>query len=146
MIYTKRMLLVFALATAVVLGAWAAPPADTTSAFYTWSGNQPATVPEIPVSSAGYTNGTFIGRRESAYYGIVQVEAIIQGGNIVRIRFLSFPNDNGTSAYISSVAVPQLKQEAIQAQGSHVQLVSGATFTSEAFHLSLHSALIQAVN
>jgi len=103
-------------------------------------------VPEILVQSAGYTNGTFVGRQENAYYGTVQVEAIINGGNIVDVRFLQYPNDNGTSRYINSIAIPNLKQEAIQAQGSHVSLVSGATYTSLAFHNSLHTALLQAVN
>ena len=144
---TRSLLITAALTAAVSVGAYALPGTVTSSAFYTWTGSsQPADVPEIPVSSAGYTNGTFVGRRESAFYGIVQVEAVIRGGNIVEVKFLSYPNDNGTSRYINSVAMPALKKEAIRAQGSHVRHISGATFTSEAFHLSLHTALVKAVN
>ncbi len=147
MINTKHLLFTAALVAGVSVGAWALPGWSAVPAFDSWSvGQQPARVPEIPVSSAGYTDGTFIGRREFAYYGTVQVEAIIRGGNIVRIRFLSYPNDNGTSRYISSVAIPRLRREALSVQGSHVRHVSGATFTSQAFHLSLHTALLQAVN
>ncbi|HUX21559.1 MAG TPA: hypothetical protein VMW69_09990, partial [Spirochaetia bacterium] len=102
------------------------------------------TVPEVPVST-GYVDGVYTGRRESAYYGIVQVQAIVQGGNLIDVKILSYPNDNGTSRYINSVALPTLIRESISAQGSHVNFVSGATFTSEAFHLSLHLALVQAV-
>jgi uncharacterized protein with FMN-binding domain len=101
-------------------------------------------IPEIPVST-GYIDGVYTGRRESAYYGIVQVQAIIRGGNLTEVKILSYPNDNGTSRYINSVALPRLIKESIKAQGSHVNFVSGATFTSEAFHLSLHLALVQAV-
>jgi uncharacterized protein with FMN-binding domain len=40
--------------------------------------------------------------------------------------------------------MPYLEQEAIQAQSAKVQLISGATFTSQAFIQSLNSALSQA--
>lgn len=148
MIYLRHLVLVTVFAVGAVFGAWAVPPFSETNAVDTWTGHaqQPATVREIPVVNYGYTDGTFVGRRESAYYGIVQVKAIIRGGSIIRILFLSYPNDNGTSRYINSVAMPQLRREAIRVQGSHVRHVSGATFTSEAFHLSLHTALLQAVN
>lgn len=142
----KTFLLVCALATSVTFGAFALSSNDVNSGVYTWSGTQPADVPEIRVSSAGYTDGTFVGRRESAYYGIVQVEAIINGGNIVNIKILSYPNDNGTSRYINRIAIPDLIKEAVRVQGSHVQHISGASLTSEAFHLSLHTALLKAVN
>ena len=129
------------------LGVYALPGSPSSSAVFRWTGSdQPPTIPVIPVRSAGYTDGTFVGRREFAYYGTVQVEAVIHGGNIVDVRFLLYPNDNGTSRYINGVALPALRREAIRVQGSHVRFVSGATFTSEAFHLSLHTALVKAVN
>jgi len=147
MIYTRVLFLTTAFAAVALYAVSATPASAADTAVYRWTGRaQPPAVPEIPVNSAGYTNGVFRGRRESAYYGIVQVEAMIRGGNIVDIRFLSYPNDNGTSRYINSVAMPRLRREAIRAQGSHVRLMSGATFTSEAFHLSLHTALVKAVN
>lgn len=147
MINTRVLFFTAAFAAVVLTAAQAAPFPAADSAVYSWTGGgEPPAIPEIPVKSAGYTNGIFKGRRESAYYGIVQVEAIIRGGNIIDVRFLSYPNDNGTSRYINSIAMPRLKREAVRAQGSHVRLVSGATFTSEAFHLSLHTALVKAVN
>lgn len=148
MVRHKLVFIVAALTAAVSISGFALPSSTSVdSGVYYWGGpGQPAVVPEIRVSSAGYTNGTFVGRRESAYYGIVQVEAIIKGGNIVSIKMLSYPNDNGTSRYISSIAIPALEREAISAQGSHIRMISGASLTSEAFHLSLHSALLQAVN
>jgi uncharacterized protein with FMN-binding domain len=45
---------------------------------------------------------------------------------------------------INQQAIPYLQQEAIQAQSSKVQLISGATFTSQAFTQSLANALSQA--
>jgi uncharacterized protein with FMN-binding domain len=40
--------------------------------------------------------------------------------------------------------VPALRREAIQAQNAQVDIISGATLTSEAFIQSLQSALDQA--
>jgi uncharacterized protein with FMN-binding domain len=44
----------------------------------------------------------------------------------------------------NSFAVPTLQQEAIQAQSANVDLITGATLTSEAFIMSLQSALANA--
>jgi uncharacterized protein with FMN-binding domain len=130
-----------------VYATYYAPPSIGVVPKVSQVGNPPmssGSVPEIPVST-GYVDGVYTGRRESAYYGIIQVQAVVQGGNLTDVRILSYPNDNGTSRYINSVALPRLIKESISAQGSHVNFVSGATFTSEAFHLSLHLALVQAV-
>ena len=56
-----------------------------------------------------------------------------------------YPNHTDRSVYINQQAIPYLVQEALQAQftGS-IQMVSGATDTSEGFAQSLQSALLQA--
>ena len=51
---------------------------------------------------------------------------------------------DGRSQMINSYAVPILEQEAVAAQGVNINVVSGATFTSDAFAQSLQSALSQA--
>jgi uncharacterized protein with FMN-binding domain len=45
---------------------------------------------------------------------------------------------------INQQAMPMLKQEAIQKQAARVDIISGATFTSQAFVQSLTNALDQA--
>ena len=57
---------------------------------------------------------------------------------------LEYPNDNGRSHYINSIALPYLIQESVDAQSFSVDLISGATFTSEAYMKSLQEALRQA--
>jgi uncharacterized protein with FMN-binding domain len=94
--------------------------------------------------SYGMTDGTYTGQREYAYYGYVRVQAIVQNGKVQQVRVLEHPNDNGTSRYINSIAMPYLVQEAVQAQNSNVSLISGATLSSEAFVKSLTTALSQA--
>ena len=60
------------------------------------------------------------------------------------MQFAQYPNDRDESVQINQAAMPQLKQEAIQAQSSNVDVISGATQTSQAFVQSLASALSQA--
>lgn len=93
-----------------------------------------------------YKNGTYIGSIADAYYGNVQVRLIIAGGKITDVQFLAYPNDRQTSLSINTQAIPDLKNEAIVAQSANVDIVSGATATSQAFVQSLQSALSQAKN
>ena len=98
----------------------------------------------VVASSASYKNGSYTGSIEDAYYGNIQVQAVISGGKITDVVFLQFPNDNRTSQYINSQADPMLKQEAIQVQSAQVDIVSGASASSQAFQASLANALSQA--
>ncbi len=91
-----------------------------------------------------YKNGIFIGSVADAFYGSVQVQAIIANGKISDVQFLQHPSDRTTSIAINTYAMPNLKQEAIQSQGPNVDIVTGATQTSQAFIQSLTSALSQA--
>lgn len=95
-------------------------------------------------TTSQYKDGTYTGESENAFYGNVQVSATIQNGLITAVDFLQSPNENPNSQYINSQAMPYLKQEAIKAQNSNVNIVTGATLTSSAFIQSLASALAQA--
>lgn len=100
----------------------------------------PTATANLPASTS-YKNGTFDGQPVDAYYGIVQVAVTIQNGSIQNVTFLQYPSDRRTSQEINSQAMPWLTQEAIQAQTANVNIISGATLTSEGFQLSLQSAL-----
>jgi uncharacterized protein with FMN-binding domain len=97
-------------------------------------------VPAAP-SSTGYKDGTYTGPTVDALYGLVQVQAVIQNGKIKTVQFLQYPNDRRTSVRINSIAIPDLQQEVIQAQSANVNIITGATLTSEAFIMSLQNAL-----
>jgi uncharacterized protein with FMN-binding domain len=108
------------------------------------SGSAPITTQ--PPQAAGFKNGTFTGPVANAYYGNVQVQVLIQNGKIANVTFLDYPHDRRTSQEINMQVMPWLTQEAIQAQSANVNLISGATLTSEAFANSLQSALNSASN
>lgn len=115
------------------------------SATSNGSGKPPANNSANGTASTGsYKDGSYTGTVADAYYGNVQVKATISGGKITSVAFLQYPHTHSTSVYINQQAMPYLQQEAIQAQSSNVNIVSGATYTSQAFIQSLGSALSQA--
>ncbi len=95
-------------------------------------------------SGSGYKDGTYTGPSIDVNWGYVQVQATINGGRLSAVQFLEYPNERRTSVSINSVAIPELQQEAIQAQSANVDIITGATLTSEGFQESLNSALSQA--
>ncbi len=114
----------------------------------TGSSNPPTSAPTTapaPQQMGKYKDGTYTGSVADAFYGNIQVQAVISGGKIADVIFLQYPSDRSTSVYINSQAMPLLKQEAIQAQSAQVDGVSGATASSGAFIESLGNALQKAV-
>jgi uncharacterized protein with FMN-binding domain len=102
--------------------------------------------PQPQKSSGAYVDGTYTGTPVNAYYGTVQVEAVVQNGALSNVVFLQSPSDRSNSKRISTMAMPILTQEALQVQSAQVNSVSGATDISNAFVQSLASALTQAKN
>jgi len=56
----------------------------------------------------------------------------------------TYPNHTNRSVYINQTALPILKAEALRAQSANVNMVSGATDSSDAFAQSLQSAILKA--
>ncbi|MEO8391799.1 MAG: FMN-binding protein [Chloroflexota bacterium] len=98
------------------------------------------------VSQGQYKDGVYAGPSVDAFYGMVQVQATVQNGKLTDVSFLDYPHDRRTSQRINAQAMPWLTQEAIQAQSAYVNIISGATLTSQAFAQSLYTALNQAAN
>ena len=63
---------------------------------------------------------------------------------IVAVTVPVYPDHTDRSVFINEQALPYLKQETLQAQSAHIQLVSGATDTSYAFAQSLQAAILAA--
>jgi uncharacterized protein with FMN-binding domain len=117
-------------------------PAPASGSSASSSSNQATPTPAQ--STGAYKDGSYTGSVADAYYGNIQVKAVIQGGKITDVQFLQYPNDRPNSVAINQQAMPYLKQEAIQAQSAQVDTVSGATDTSQAFVQSLNRALAAA--
>jgi uncharacterized protein with FMN-binding domain len=106
----------------------------------------PGTVPPTkssPTTTTGTTR-TVDGDPVDNQYGTVQVRVTLQGNTITAVTALQMPFDRERSQYISQQAEPYLRQEALQAQSAQINLVSGATYTSDSYAQSLQSALDKA--
>ena len=87
--------------------------------------------------------GVFTGPTIEMEYGPVQVAIDVQGGKIVDIKALQYPVDRPRSQFINEQAVPLLRSEVLQAQNANINVISGATFTTNAFVESLQAAIGQ---
>ena len=56
----------------------------------------------------------------------------------------SFTYHTDRSLYIMQQALPLLRQQALQSHSANVDMISGATYTSEAFVQSMQEALVKA--
>lgn len=100
-----------------------------------------------PSASKGLGHGRTMvvtGRDVMTKFGDVQVAVALSHGKITGLRGVRLPFDRRRSAYISQQASPILRQEVLAAQSAHINLVSGATYTSDAWATSVQAALNQA--
>jgi uncharacterized protein with FMN-binding domain len=92
-------------------------------------------------SRGSSTTGTYTGPVVETRYGPVQVAVAEEGTKIVDVKALQLPTEHARSQEISEQVAPMLRSETLQAQSAEINVVSGATFTSEGFASSLQAAL-----
>lgn len=106
---------------------------------------QPDQTSSAPQTSSSYKDGTYTGREVNTVYGPVQIQAIISGGHIVDVKFVTMPDDLGHTQEVTNESGPLLEQETLAKQSAKIDFVTGATQTSEGYQQSLQSALDQAL-
>ncbi|GAA2597282.1 hypothetical protein GCM10010399_29910 [Dactylosporangium fulvum] len=89
-------------------------------------------------------DGTFKGNAVYVEYGNVELSIVVSGGKITDIKVLDSPSDHSRSVQINNSALPKLRAEALAAQNADIDSVSGATYTSSGYKLSLQSAIDRA--
>ncbi|WP_327046568.1 FMN-binding protein [Microbispora sp. NBC_01189] len=97
-------------------------------------------------AAAGATSGerTVTGDSADTRWGPVQVEIVVAGGKMAGIRVLVAPRNNHRDIAINNEALPILDEEALSAGSAQIDVVSGATYTSDGYIRSLQSALDRA--
>jgi uncharacterized protein with FMN-binding domain len=68
----------------------------------------------------------------------------VKDGKITDVTVPEYPTSNREDQQINSSALPVLVQETISAQSAKIDMVSGATVTSQGYLQSLQSALDEA--
>jgi uncharacterized protein with FMN-binding domain len=87
---------------------------------------------------------TVTGTATDTRWGPVQVQITVANGEISDVTVVEYPTGNGKDREINARALPVLVQETLDAQSADIDMVSGATVTSEGYIGSLQSALDEA--
>lgn len=124
--------------------ATAPPTTNTGNAGTPAPSPSPSTTATAPASKANAKNGAYTGDSENTQYGPVQVRATITGGKLTDVTVLQVPDNGRYEDQIVTIALPMLRSEALSKQSANIDIVSGATFTSQGYSQSLQSALDQA--
>lgn len=74
-------------------------------------------------------------------FGPVQVEVRVGGGRITDVKAIKLPTGDPHDVELSKFAVPKLRAQALSRQSAKVDVVTGATETSEGYRQSLQAAL-----
>ena len=94
--------------------------------------------------SGGSTTKVYTGSTAQTRWGPVQVKITTQGSKITAVDVLEYPQQNPRDQEINGYAIPLLVEETLDAQSAQIDMVSGATITSDGYVESLQAALDQA--
>jgi uncharacterized protein with FMN-binding domain len=108
------------------------------------SGQTTTTSPNASSGSGSSDIKTYTGSVAQTRWGPVQVKITVQSGKITKVTVLQQPNGNPKDAEINSYALPILINETTQTQSADIDMVSGATVTSQGYVQSLQAALDEA--
>ncbi|MCW0213393.1 MAG: FMN-binding protein [Pseudonocardia sp.] len=97
-----------------------------------------------PTATSTTTGETFTGSVAQTRWGAVQVRITVTDGRITDVTVPRYPDGNGKDQQINSYALPILTQDTLTNQNADIDMISGATVTSDGYVESLQSALDQA--
>ncbi len=124
-------------ATPGAVGVQASSPVASPSAGSAGSG--PATG---PVTATG-PEATVTGPTEQYGYGELAVRVTVRGSRITGLTVPLIRTAEPFSQQLASQVIPVLRHEVLSAQGTNINAVSGATYTSQAYATSVQAALDQ---
>ena len=96
---------------------------------------------QLAGTSASTGTRTALGPAIPLAHGIVQVEVVTLGSRITDVEAVQLPHDNTHSWDDSLHAAAVLRSEVLSKQSTDLDVVSGATYTSQAYLQSLNAAL-----
>ncbi len=103
------------------------------------AGRRPAPAAAGPAAAA-----TTLGALERYGYGELAARVSISGGRITGITVPVLRTAEQYSQQLAVQVIPTLRSEVLAAQSAHINAVSGATYTSQAYALSVQAALDKA--
>jgi len=127
-------------------GATTAPssssaPSSTAPSSTAPSSKEPSSPSSSSPSASSSGTTSYTGDTAQTRWGPVQVKITVNDGSITKVTVPQAPSGNPRDTEINDQALPILIQETIDAQSARIDMVSGATVTSEGYVESLQSAL-----
>jgi uncharacterized protein with FMN-binding domain len=144
----KRIVLWFlsTLTTVVLLFAYhtsTAGPASTSVVAPPVAGSSSGTASGSNASSSA-SSKTYTGPSTDTRWGPVQVAITVVDGKITDVTVPVYPNGNPKDQEINAYALPILTKATLASQDGNVDMISGATVTSQGYATSLQGALDEA--
>jgi uncharacterized protein with FMN-binding domain len=141
---TRQSISALIAATAVLgipaANAWGVAAATPTSKA---AAKKAATQKKAAAAAAAKKKRTISGPTVDMRWGPVTVTIVLKGNKIVEVTS-DLPLEKPRSEYINSRVGPYLRSQVLQTQSAQVDIISGATMTSEAYAESLQGALDKA--
>lgn len=81
------------------------------------------------------------GAKEQYGYGLLAVRVTVAGNRITQVSVPTIQVADSYSGSIAQQVIPMLRSQVLSLQSARINGVSGATYTSEAYAMSLQSAL-----
>ena len=104
-------------------------------------GTQATPTAAAPAAGAALTS---VGKLEQYGYGELSARVSIKGGRITAITVPVLRTAEQYSQQLAAQVLPTLRSEVLAAQSARINAVSGATYTSQAYALSVQAALDKA--
>jgi len=87
---------------------------------------------------------TVTGPAATTPFSLIQVQVTLTDGKLTGVRTVELTGDGPHTQALNARAEPILRREALRARGADIDTVSGATYTSRSWKLSLEAALKRA--
>jgi uncharacterized protein with FMN-binding domain len=120
------------------------PPAAISTTGPSTSGGAPNNGSEASAPSVPGSSNTVTGDAADTRWGPVQVRITVTNGKLSDVTAVEYPSENPRDQEINSYAIPALNREALSAGNAKIDMISGATYTSQGYVQSLQSALDKA--
>lgn len=121
------------------------PPAAISTTGPNTPGATPNTGSEPSASGGtGSSTNTVTGDPADTRWGPVQVRITVTNSKLSDATAIVYPSENPRDQEINSYAIPALNREAVSAGSAKIDMISGATYTSQGYIQSLQSALDKA--
>jgi uncharacterized protein with FMN-binding domain len=118
-----------------------APPTTTGQPLHTTIST--TTAPPTSVAVAAPTTSSVLGASVPTEFGPIQVEIVIEDGQMVEVVTVAEPEDR-KSQRINDQVMPLYEEAVISTQSADIDAISGATVTWGAYTASVQSAMDEA--